>query len=189
MALVHTTFRSKKRFGRLSLLQYLLSANSVLISHFYFVWLIVLYPVFLYAATWRNKRRLKCTTVATRTSSAHFCSCARRPAPRPSARRLRIVSTQRTMEEGETSSHRRARACDTRPTQRHAAAARTTIYLLIISAAMLRLRQIAAVTRTRRDSCECRCVHSTIRYDTRCYFNVRSKADTSRLNLPLGTDN
>jgi len=24
----------------------------------------------------------------------------------------------------------------------------------------------------------------TIRYDTRCYFNVRSKADMSRLNLP-----
>ena len=29
----------------------------------------------------------------------------------------------------------------------------------------------------------------TIRYDTRCYFNVRSKADMSRLNLPLGNDN
>ena len=28
-----------------------------------------------------------------------------------------------------------------------------------------------------------------IRYDTRRYFNVRSKADTSRLNLPHGTDN
>ena len=27
----------------------------------------------------------------------------------------------------------------------------------------------------------------TIRYDTRCYFNVRSKADMSRLNLPHGT--
>ena len=26
----------------------------------------------------------------------------------------------------------------------------------------------------------------TIRYDTRCYFNVRSKADMSRLNLPHG---
>jgi len=26
----------------------------------------------------------------------------------------------------------------------------------------------------------------TIRYDTRCYFNVRSKADTSQLNLPHG---
>jgi len=24
----------------------------------------------------------------------------------------------------------------------------------------------------------------TIRYDTRCYFNVRSKADISQLNLP-----
>ena len=31
-------------------------------------------------------------------------------------------------------------------------------------------------------------VHS-IRYDTRCYFNVRSKADISQLNLPHGTDN
>jgi len=27
------------------------------------------------------------------------------------------------------------------------------------------------------------------RYDTRCYFNVRSKADTSQLNLPHGTNN
>ena len=32
------------------------------------------------------------------------------------------------------------------------------------------------------------CYH-TIRYDTRCYFNVRSKADISQLNLPHGTDN
>ena len=31
--------------------------------------------------------------------------------------------------------------------------------------------------------------HDTIRYDTRCYFNVRSKADISQLNLPHGTDN
>ena len=30
---------------------------------------------------------------------------------------------------------------------------------------------------------------NTRRYDTRCYFNVRSKADTSQLNLPHGTDN
>jgi len=28
-----------------------------------------------------------------------------------------------------------------------------------------------------------------MRYDTRCYFNVRSKADMSQLNLPHGTDN
>ena len=27
------------------------------------------------------------------------------------------------------------------------------------------------------------------KYDTRCYFNVRSKADISQLNLPHGTDN
>jgi len=32
-------------------------------------------------------------------------------------------------------------------------------------------------------------VKSQIRYDTRCYFNVRSKADISQLNLPHGTDN
>jgi len=30
---------------------------------------------------------------------------------------------------------------------------------------------------------------ATIRYDTKCYFNVRSKADTSQLNLPHGTNN
>ena len=29
----------------------------------------------------------------------------------------------------------------------------------------------------------------TTGYDTRCYFNVRSKADISQLNLPHGTDN
>ena len=34
-----------------------------------------------------------------------------------------------------------------------------------------------------------RAVRCTIRYDTRCYFNVRSKADISQLNLPHGTDN
>jgi len=28
-----------------------------------------------------------------------------------------------------------------------------------------------------------------IRYDTRCYFKVRSKANMSQLNLPHGTDN
>jgi len=27
-----------------------------------------------------------------------------------------------------------------------------------------------------------------VRYDTKCYFNVRSKADISQLNLPHGTD-
>jgi len=31
--------------------------------------------------------------------------------------------------------------------------------------------------------------YDTIRYDTRCYCNVRSKADISQLNLPHGTDN
>jgi len=31
--------------------------------------------------------------------------------------------------------------------------------------------------------------YDTIRYDTRWYFNVRSKADKSQLNLPHGTDN
>ena len=30
--------------------------------------------------------------------------------------------------------------------------------------------------------------YDTIRYDTRCYFNVRSKADTSQLNLPHETE-
>ena len=31
--------------------------------------------------------------------------------------------------------------------------------------------------------------NNMIRYDTRCYFNVRSKANMSQLNLPHGTDN
>jgi len=29
------------------------------------------------------------------------------------------------------------------------------------------------------------CSIDTIRYDTRCYFNVRSKANMSQLNLPM----
>ena len=36
---------------------------------------------------------------------------------------------------------------------------------------------------------EIKYVWYTIRYDTRCYFNVRSKADISQLNLLHGTDN
>ena len=41
--------------------------------------------------------------------------------------------------------------------------------------------------RTARLSCD----HVThrLRYDTRCYFNVRSKIDTSQLNLQHGTNN
>jgi len=35
----------------------------------------------------------------------------------------------------------------------------------------------------------CNTKSHTIRYDTKCYFNVRSKADISQLNLPHGTDN
>jgi len=31
--------------------------------------------------------------------------------------------------------------------------------------------------------------NNTIRYDTRCYSNVRSKANMSQLNLPHGNDN
>ena len=31
--------------------------------------------------------------------------------------------------------------------------------------------------------------YGTTRYNTRCYFNVRSKADMSQLNLPQGNDN
>ena len=32
-------------------------------------------------------------------------------------------------------------------------------------------------------------VTGTMRYDTRCYFDVRSKADISQLDLPHGNDN
>jgi len=47
---------------------------------------------------------------------------------------------------------------------------------LVLSPHFPRLRVVSAAT-------------ATIRYDTRCYFNVRSKADISQLNLPHGTDN
>ena len=44
----------------------------------------------------------------------------------------------------------------------------------------------------KKHSSALRKIHSTsiaILYDTRCYFNVRSKADMSQLNLPHGNDN
>ena len=42
----------------------------------------------------------------------------------------------------------------------------------------------------RRQRVRRRCIHQhTIRYDTRCYLNVRSKANMSQLNLPHETDN
>jgi len=34
-----------------------------------------------------------------------------------------------------------------------------------------------------------RIANTTIRYDKRCYFNMRSKADISQLNLPHETKN
>jgi len=47
------------------------------------------------------------------------------------------------------------------------------------------------VVQVERSVCVCLCIktitsqrYDTIRYDTRCYFNVRSKADISQLNLP-----
>ena len=60
-----------------------------------------------------------------------------------------------------------------RPTSRHAAAHTDRAYTTQQS-------QAAAINTTQYD---------TIRHDTRCYFNVRSKADISQLNLPHWTDN
>ena len=39
------------------------------------------------------------------------------------------------------------------------------------------------------DRTACCITTGSLRYDTRCYFNVHSKADISQLNLPHGTDN
>ena len=41
----------------------------------------------------------------------------------------------------------------------------------------------------RLDICPVSRTFALIRYDTRCDFNVRSKANTSQINLPHGTDN
>ena len=49
----------------------------------------------------------------------------------------------------------------------------------ITYANMLHLAQLSSLSSRREE----------LRYDTRCYFNVRSKADISQLNLPHGTDN
>jgi len=65
--------------------------------------------------------------------------------------------------------------------------------LAVFVAVVERLSHRRAVTvdyfRCRPTSPGVRESRGTIRYDTRCYFNVRSKADTSQLNLPHGNDN
>ena len=47
------------------------------------------------------------------------------------------------------------------------------------------MEQTSGRTERRTDLAIPKCL-LTIRYDTRCYFNVRSKADISQLNLPHG---
>jgi len=62
-----------------------------------------------------------------------------------------------------------------------------------VGVALVLCRMIAARTTISRyaDAPAVKAVFTgaAIRYDTRCYFNVRSKADISQLNLPHGTDN
>ena len=55
-----------------------------------------------------------------------------------------------------------------------------SVYMLYLHYLLPDKRDTSATGRLRQ---------ATIRYDTRCYFNVRSKADISQLNLPHGTDN
>ena len=54
---------------------------------------------------------------------------------------------------------------------------------------MLKLRQQVPVAGARVSKIMDSGMNLTIRYDTRCYFNVRSKADISQLNLPHENDN
>ena len=51
------------------------------------------------------------------------------------------------------------------------------------------MHAVAAITVATCYNCVAQIQYYTIRYDTRCYFNVRSKADMSRLNQPHGNDN
>ena len=53
----------------------------------------------------------------------------------------------------------------------------------------IKCRILSTSCRLLRCSLRCAVLFYTIRYDTRCYFNVRSKANISQLNLPHGTDN
>ena len=57
--------------------------------------------------------------------------------------------------------------------------------LLMLHASRQRPPTCSAVF-TRHETCV---RHDTILYDTRCYINVRSKANMSQLNLPHGADN
>jgi len=50
-------------------------------------------------------------------------------------------------------------------------------------------QSVACVSGVRTTTFQPDNLYGTVRYDTRCYFNVRSKADISRLNLPHGDDN
>jgi len=51
------------------------------------------------------------------------------------------------------------------------------------------MRHVYVVVEQYKLSLDMELQYDTIRYDTRCYFNVRSKANMSQLNLPHGTDN
>ena len=63
---------------------------------------------------------------------------------------------------------------------RHFVASRINAGPAVVVAVVFTLDHIVTTQRT---------IGWTIRYDTRCYFNVRSKANMSQLNLPHGTDN
>ena len=63
------------------------------------------------------------------------------------------------------------------------------MFSLVNSAVNMSLSVFAAERRAAVQCCGAVAAIDTIRYDTRCYFNVRSKADISRLNLPHGNDN
>ena len=67
-----------------------------------------------------------------------------------------------------------------------------TICTFIICSVLHPLRSVALSDRIKLTNTFAELHHHTtpsIRYDTRCYFNVRSKVDMSRLNLPHGNDN
>jgi len=81
--------------------------------------------------------------------------------------------------------------------QRHAAPEHTrhSIIIIIIIVWLVRWRKLPSTQECSMQVCSLLFLCTAevdkmlIRYDTRCHFNVRSKADVSQLNLPHGTNN
>ena len=67
--------------------------------------------------------------------------------------------------------------------------ARPVAGILVVRPTSVRIAFAGSLVLAARTGLAIQVRYDTIRYDTKCYFNVRSKADMSQLNLPHGNNN